>query len=98
MRNAKAGRASRVQAELVNFLNIDLDTAFTFLYGADLDRDTDQAYAALIVDRALHSLYTIHYFARRVQDPEQRSAIEARAAELAAAIRDRTPRAVSKGE
>jgi len=74
------------QRELVNFLMVDLDLAFTFLQTARLEIEDSPERFRLAVSKAREALKTIRRFEVRIADEETRSRIQNRSNQLEAAI------------
>jgi hypothetical protein len=77
---------ARSQRLLVQFLEVDLDLAFTFLQTAGLEAGVDIAHYHQAMGRAQTALDSIRHFQGRITDPDQSRRIRDRANQLEAAI------------
>jgi hypothetical protein len=77
-----AALKTRTQETLIEFLDADLDLAFTFLEIARNETDHHEA----TIDKVRTALESIHRFQSRVEDPEARERIQNRAAKLEAEL------------
>jgi hypothetical protein len=82
----RVASAARSQQALVDFLNRDLDLAFTFLNTARMDASDAPAHSRALIAKARDGLYTTRYLNGRIQDPAAWQEIHARADALEAAI------------
>jgi hypothetical protein len=77
---------SRAQGALIDFLNADLDLAFTWLRTADIDARDDPKGSELGLSKARAALNAIRRLEGRIDSVLVRREIDARADELETAI------------
>jgi hypothetical protein len=77
---------ARSQENLIQYLNVDLDLAFTFLETARIEAGFDARHSKSAVEKARTALASIRRFQRHVEDQNALAKINDRANQLEAAI------------
>jgi hypothetical protein len=78
--------SSSDQSALIDFLNIDLDLAFTFLKTAKIEAQDDPARSQALIIKARTALESIRHFTGQIQDRTVWQELHTRANALEAAI------------
>jgi len=79
---------ARPQALLIDFLNADLDLAFTFLQTAAIEAGWDDTHARSAIEKAEAALRRVLLFQRRIKSPDVWATINERATNLQATLSD----------
>lgn len=74
------------QAALIQFLNADLDLAFTFLETAMIEAEFDLEEVPAVLERVRNALRTVRALTERIQDQTIGAQIHSRADEVEAAL------------
>ena len=77
---------ARTQANLIQYLNIDLDLAFTFLETARIVAESNARHSKSAVEKARTALASIRKFQRHVEDQNAAASINDQANRLEVAI------------
>ena len=77
---------ARTQDNLIQYLNVDLDLAFTFLQTVRIEIGFDAKHSNAVVEKARIALASIRKFQRHVEDQNASAKINDRASRLEAAI------------
>ena len=80
----------QTQALVIDFLNADLDLAFTFVESARVEAGSDDVHAKSLLEKAKAALKAVRHFQGRIEAPEAWTAINERAVKLEAALVDVT--------
>ncbi len=78
----------REQRTLIEFLNTDLDLAFTFLNTAKIGLGCDEEHRTAALKKAAAALAAVRYFQQRIEDAAEWQKIQARADELENALQE----------
>jgi hypothetical protein len=81
-----AALTARSQKSLIEFLEVDLDLAFTFLQTAVIEAGSDEEHCRSAFKKAQLALDSILRFQERIEDASQSKKIQGRTNELKLAI------------
>jgi hypothetical protein len=77
---------AKAQAALIEFINNDLDLAFTMIETARIEAEFDPQEVAAVLEHIRQAWMTIRHFTSRVQDQSARAQINFRTDQLEAAV------------